>query len=161
VQALGGDFWAQMHLHQYLEPGWFGSVEAAKEFVDASVTGAAEGSLTGVLVPLFHLERCAAFDEPRFRAVYLASDEVQSELDAAAASSVWHPSRGALSPTAVYGHQLFVVLYWLSGQKQKAARHRRAMGHRTSSEHWDLIVADGTSAHAAWRELGQLAGVAA
>lgn len=160
VQSLGGDFWAHMHFHQYVEQGWYGSAEQAREFIDTSLAQAVDGSLSGILVPLFHLDRFDGFDEPRFAKVYLASDEVQDELDAAAESSVWHPSRTSPSATLVYGHQLFLVVYWLSGQKEKAARHRRAMGNRTSSEHWNLISTDEASGRAVWRELGQLAEVA-
>ena len=156
VQAAGGDFWAQMHLHQFLEPKWFGSVEAARAFVDESLADAPEGSLTHVLVPLFHLERWYQLPDADRGYAYLRTAEVQTELDSAAQRSVLHASSSELSPSTAAGHQIFLTLYWLSGEKKKAAAHRVALGSRTTDHNWHLLASNQQEMAAMWRELAQI-----
>lgn len=158
VVSLGGDFWAQLHYHQYLEPRWFGSVDAAREFVDAAVASADDGSLSALLMALFHLERSGDVDSPAAARAYLRQPAVQAEIEASATRTVGHPSRAALTSTVVYAHQVFVTLYWLAGEKAKAARHVAAMGGRTAHENWAILASDEAGQAAIWRELTALAG---
>lgn len=161
VVGLGGDFWAQLHYHQYLEPRWFGSVDAARAFVDAEAGRADEGALGALLVALFHLERSGEFDGPAAARAYLRRPAVQAEIASSAARSVGHPSRTELTATTVYAHQVFVTLYWLAGEKEKAARHVAAMNGRTAYENWVTLAPDEPGQAAIWRELTALAGRAA
>lgn len=156
LQRAQGDFWGHMHFHQYLEPKWFGSLEQAREFVDTALVESHDGSLTGVLVPLFHLERWFEKGDDNQGAAYLRGPEVQDELDAAARRSVLHPARHVLTPSTAAGHQIFLSVYWLAGQKAKAAVHRSALGSRTTDHNWELLTAGSLTMAAIWNELTRI-----
>lgn len=156
VQRLGGDFWGAYHLHQFLEPKWFGSVELARELVDVSVADAPDGSLMHLLVPLFHIERWYELSDDRSAMAYLASSEVQKEVDEAARRSVLHESRHDLSSTVVFGHQVFASFYWQAGEKAKAALHRQRLGTRAAAEFAHFVGANEAERTATWRELAQI-----
>lgn len=154
-RAAGDDVWAHVHLHQYLEPKWYGSVEAARAHVDECLDGAADGSLAGVLVPLFHLERWYEKGGAHLGYAHLRESRVLDELDAAARRSVLHASRRTLTPATAAGHQIFLSVWWLAGEKAKAAAHRSRLGRRTTA-HWELLAADDAGRRAAWRELERI-----
>jgi hypothetical protein len=156
VIALGGDFWGAYHLHQFLEAKWFGTVELAREHVDLSIADAPDGSLMYLLVPLFHIERWYEVADDRSAMAYLASAEVQKEVDEAARRSVLHESRHDLSSTVVFGHQVFASLYWQAGLKAKAARHRNKLGTRAAAEFAHLVGTNEAERTATWRELAHI-----
>lgn len=156
LHQAGSDFWGEAHYLASLDPKWSTSLEVSRSFIDRSLAENTEGSLTGLLVPMFYLERWRERSSIAFAADFLADSDVQAELDSAAARSVLHESRQDLTPATAAGHQIFLTAYWLADEKAKASVHRTALGSRTTTHYWDLLAIDGVDPVSVWRELSRL-----
>lgn len=129
---------AQSNLLQMLLPKWYGSWDEAFGFARASADAAAPGSRSKALVADVHLEKWLDLKGGDAGRNYLASREVNDELQSAARASVWHPDYGR-----PYGwindHSVFAVLHALAGRTAEAAPHFQALGDYLDDWAWGYL----------------------
>ncbi|GAA3374515.1 hypothetical protein GCM10020367_38680 [Streptomyces sannanensis] len=132
------DHWAaEGALLQQLCPKWGGSWEAAFAFARECAAAAPPGSPCHTLIAQVHLERWLDLGG-REGAAYLSSPGVRAELQAAAASSVFHP-RFRAGFHWVSAHGYFAAVHSLAGNHADAAPHFRALGDRATEHPWDYL----------------------
>ncbi|WAL66566.1 hypothetical protein ORV05_01740 [Amycolatopsis cynarae] len=130
---------AQRSLLQQLCPKWGGTWEAVQEFTRQCAGAAPPGSLTGVLIAEWHLERWLEFrsgsDGDQRGLAYLRQPEVHQEIVDAAAWSVLNPVfERRLGWVAL--HNTFAAAFSLIGDLPRAAPHFRAVGNLATRQPW-------------------------
>ncbi|GAB2913682.1 hypothetical protein [Streptomyces mayteni] len=127
-----------------LVPQHGGTTEEMHAFAYGAMTHLPGVSPLGVLVPLAHLESLMA-DGARTCA-YLSNPLVARQLHDAAARSVLHPDyrRG---PDWVWEHNMFAMMFSLTGEQAAAHDMFRALGGRFTSDPWGRFRGDPRRAH--------------
>jgi len=94
---------------------------------------APDGALNGALVAEGHLEH--ALDASERAEAYLDQPRVQQEIAEAAARSVLYPSYRP-EHGWVWAHNIFAMVWYLSGRYSKALPHFEALGRRAWVVPW-------------------------
>ncbi|GKQ34311.1 hypothetical protein ALMP_08620 [Streptomyces sp. A012304] len=128
---------AQTQLLQQLCPKWSGSWEDAHGFAAECTKAAPDGSNTGALVALAHIEHWLDLDGGSDSA-YMRGIPVRDDLRFAAQVSVLHP---AYRPdwSSVGAHSAFALAFSLGGHFADAAPHFAFLGDRASEFPWDYM----------------------
>ena len=125
------DVSAQLALQQLIDPKWSGTRQEADEFARSTARSAPDGSNSGALVAIMHLERWAAPGGGPTGQALLKVPSVVEELRAAASRSVLHPSH-RLTPLGVVAHSAFLLVFWLADEPLDASRHLDVLGGRAA-----------------------------
>lgn len=125
------DVSAQLALQQLIEPKWSGTREGADEFARSTARSAPDGSNSGALVAIMHLERWAATGGQQAGQALIKVPAVVDELREAAARSVLHPSH-QLTALGVVAHSAFLLVFWLADEQLDASRHLDVLGERAA-----------------------------
>ncbi|WP_460068610.1 hypothetical protein [Streptomyces sp. YKOK-I1] len=126
---------AQVQLLQQVCPKWSGSWEAAHGFARECATASPDGSNSGALVALAHIEHWLDLDGPEATA-YLRGIPVRDDLRNAARISVLHPDHRP-DWNSVGAHNAFAFAFSLGGHFPDAAAHFAFLGDRASEDPWD------------------------
>jgi hypothetical protein len=136
VRALSpDDLPAQIHMLEYLLPKWAGTDEQARSFAFDSAAQAPPGSPSGMLVPLYHLERWLELDGDEPGREYMRQASVVAELTDAAARSVRHADHPG-GPLGIQAHSAFAMALWLADRPEEAAVHFAALDGRATDLPW-------------------------
>ncbi|MFD0638647.1 hypothetical protein ACFQ9X_50895 [Catenulispora yoronensis] len=119
---------------QQLCAKWGGSHEAMHAFVKESLAGAPAGSGLGELAALAHLEHWLDLEQGADEA-YITGAAVRQDLREVAQATVLHP---AFAPTSSPYPALnsFAMAFWLSGDKETAARLFERIGDHVTQTPW-------------------------
>ncbi|MGW2914092.1 hypothetical protein ACWC9X_26990 [Streptomyces asoensis] len=128
---------AQTQLLQQLCPKWSGSWEAAHAFARECATAAPDGSVSGALVAIVHIEHALDLDGGH-KAAYMRSPSVHHDLRNAAQVSVLHPAHRPDWDT-VGAHNAFAFAFSFGGHLADAAAHFAALGDRATDDPWDCM----------------------
>ncbi|MGW0189223.1 hypothetical protein ACWDV7_26145 [Streptomyces sp. NPDC003362] len=128
---------AQMQLLQQLCPKWSGSWDAAHGFAREATTAAPDGSHTGALVALAHLERWLDLDGAEGTA-YMRGVPVRDDLRFAAQVSVLHADYRP-GWHWIGAHSAFAMAFSLGGHFEDAHRHFAVLGDRASEFPWSYL----------------------
>ena len=154
------DVSAQIALQQFVEPKWFGTRDEADDFARNSASSALDGSNSGALVAIMHLEHWAATGGGQLGQAQLIAPGVLDELRVVASRTVLHPSH-QLTPLGVVAHSAFLLVYWLADALVDAGPHLDVLGERAAR--FPLEYAGNGTEHLAtiWREVQAIAPSAA
>ncbi|MGV9556534.1 hypothetical protein [Streptomyces sp. NPDC003522] len=125
---------AQTQLLQQLCPKWGGSWEAAHAFARECATAAPDGSTSGAVVALAHIEHWLDLGSPDGTA-YLRGVPVRDDLRFAAQVSVLHPDHRP-GWYSVGAHNAFAFAFSVGGHHADAARHFAFLGDRATEFPW-------------------------
>lgn len=129
---------AQTLLLQQLCPKWSGSWDAAHGFARECASAAPDGSDSGALVALAHIEHWLELEGVE-EAAYLRDLSVRNELRTAARSSVLHPAHRP-GWDGIGAHSAFAMAFSLGGHHKDAAPHFAALGDRVSESPWQYLA---------------------
>jgi hypothetical protein len=140
---------AQTQLLQSLCPKWSGSWEAAHGFARECAAAAPDGSHSGALVALAHLEHWLELESME-RAAYMRGLTVRDDLRFAAQVSVLHP---AYRPGfhGIGAHSAFALAFSLGGHHDDAIPHFLELEDRASEFPWQYM-SDPTAAFIKYRK---------
>ena len=125
---------AQGQLLQQLCPKWSGSWEAAHGFARECATAAPDGSNSGALVALAHIEHWLELGGPE-GAAYMRGIPVRDDLRHAAQVSVLHPAHRP-DWNSVGAHNAFAFAFSIGGHFADAAPHFSFLGDRATESPW-------------------------
>ncbi|MFH9860513.1 hypothetical protein [Streptomyces sp. NPDC017202] len=125
---------AQTQLLQQLCPKWGGTWEAAHAFARECATAAPDGSNSGAVVALAHIEHWLDLDSPD-DAAYLRGVPVRDDLRFAAQVSVLHPAHRP-DWYSVGAHSAFAFAFSMGGHHADAAPHFAFLGDRATEFPW-------------------------
>jgi hypothetical protein len=125
---------AQTQLLQQVCPKWGGSWEAAHGFARECATAAPDGSNSGALVALAHIEHWLDLESPE-RGAYLRGVPVRDDLRFAAQVSVLHADHRPDWNT-LGAHSAFAFAFSLGGHFADAAPHFAYLGDRATEFPW-------------------------
>ncbi|MGW1779157.1 hypothetical protein ACWCQQ_08445 [Streptomyces sp. NPDC002143] len=128
---------AQMQLLQQLCPKWSGSWEAAHGFARECATAAPDGSNSGAMVALAHIEHWLDLDSGE-DAAYLRGVPVRDDLRHAAQVSVLHPDHRP-DWNSIGAHSAFAFAFSVGGHFADAAPHFAFLGDRASEFPWQYL----------------------
>ncbi|QJT03530.1 hypothetical protein G9272_27295 [Streptomyces asoensis] len=128
---------AQVQLLQQLCPKWSGSWEAAHGFARECATAAPDGSNSGALVALAHIERWLDLDSGE-DAAYMRGLPVRDDLRNAAQVSVLHPAHRP-DWNSIGAHNAFAFAFSLGNHWEYAAPHFAFLGDRASESPWHYV----------------------
>ncbi|WP_416977691.1 tetratricopeptide repeat protein [Streptomyces sp. T028] len=125
---------AQVQLLQQVCPKWSGSWEAAHGFARECATASPDGSNSGALVALAHIEHWLDLDGPAGTA-YMRGIPVRDDLRNAARISVLHPDHRP-DWNSLGAHNAFAFAFSLGGHFEDAAPHFAYIGDRATESPW-------------------------
>ncbi|WP_327317272.1 hypothetical protein [Streptomyces sp. NBC_01235] len=128
---------AQTQLLQQLCPKWSGSWDAAHGFARECATAAPDGSNSGALVALAHIEHWLDLDSGE-DAAYMRGVPVRDDLRHAAQVSVLHPDHRP-DWNSIGAHNAFAFAFSLGGHFADAAPHFAFLGDRASEFPWQYL----------------------
>ncbi|MFD9393436.1 hypothetical protein ACFWBB_22730 [Streptomyces sp. NPDC060000] len=128
---------AQTQLLQQLCPKWSGSWEAAHGFARECATAAPDGSNSGALVAIVHIEHALDLDGGQ-KAAYMQSLPVRDDLRNAAHVSVLHPAHRP-DWDSIGAHNAFAFAFSFGGHVADAAPHFAILGDRATEDPWDCL----------------------
>lgn len=128
---------AQQQLLQQLCPKWGGSWETAHDFARGAASASPDGSHSGALVALAHLEHVADL-EPMAAYAYLRGVPVRDDLRFAARVSVLHRDyRPGFH--GIGAHSAFALAFSMGGHFEDALLHFGALGDRADASVWSYV----------------------
>ncbi|MEW2050369.1 hypothetical protein [Streptomyces sp. NPDC005476] len=128
---------AQTQLLQQLCPKWGGSWEAAHGFARECAIAAPDGSNSGALVALAHIERWLDLKIGE-DAAYMRGAAVRDDLRNAAQVSVLHPAHRT-DWNSIGAHNAFAFAFSLGNHWADAAPHFAFLGDRASEFPWQYV----------------------